>query len=49
VEFALAQGGEDAGHGVVDAVEAGGSFRAYERALGGTVKAPRRALPLSVG
>jgi radical SAM superfamily enzyme YgiQ (UPF0313 family) len=50
VEYVLAQGGEAEGHGVVDAVDAGGSFRAYERAFGGRpVKVARRALPLAAG
>jgi radical SAM superfamily enzyme YgiQ (UPF0313 family) len=41
VEYVLAQGGEAEGLAVVDAVEAGGSFRAYERAFSGG-GAPRR-------
>ena len=54
VEYVLAQGGEEAGLAVIDAVGAGGSFRAYERAfrqleppaaLGDA--APRRSLPLA--
>jgi radical SAM superfamily enzyme YgiQ (UPF0313 family) len=34
VEYVLAQGGEAEGLAVIDAVAAGGSFRAYERAFG---------------
>jgi radical SAM superfamily enzyme YgiQ (UPF0313 family) len=41
VEYVLAQGGEAEGLAVVDAVEAGGSFRAYERAFSAS-GAPRR-------
>jgi radical SAM superfamily enzyme YgiQ (UPF0313 family) len=50
VEYVLAQGGEDEGHAVVDAVEAGGSFRAYERALAGpdATRKRRRGLRLAV-
>jgi radical SAM superfamily enzyme YgiQ (UPF0313 family) len=33
VEYVLSQGGEAEGHAVVDAVHAGGAFRAYERAF----------------
>ena len=33
VEYVLAQGGEAQGHAVIDAVNAGGAFRAYQRAL----------------
>jgi radical SAM superfamily enzyme YgiQ (UPF0313 family) len=47
VEYVLAQGGEPEGLAVIDAVEAGGSFRAYARALGpGPVRrrGPRLAL-----
>jgi radical SAM superfamily enzyme YgiQ (UPF0313 family) len=50
VEYVLAQGGEAEGLAVIDAVEAGGSFRAYEKAfsrLRPTGEA-RRSLPLSV-
>lgn len=39
VEYVLAQGGESEGLAVIDAVDAGGSFRAYERAFA------RRARP----
>jgi len=44
VEYVLAQGGEAEGLAVIDAVTKGGSFRAYQRALGGIEKKPRRAL-----
>jgi radical SAM superfamily enzyme YgiQ (UPF0313 family) len=51
VEYVLAQGDEAEGLAVVDAVDAGGSFRAYQQAFGrlrGAGKAgPRRSLPLS--
>jgi radical SAM superfamily enzyme YgiQ (UPF0313 family) len=50
VEYVLAQGGEPEGHAVVDAVAAGGSFRAYEKAFARVqADAPRRALPLAAG
>ncbi len=49
VEYVLAQGGEAEGHAVIEAVEADGSFRAYERAFAGVKKAPSRALPVVVG
>jgi radical SAM superfamily enzyme YgiQ (UPF0313 family) len=44
VEYVLAQGGEAEGLAVVDAVNKGGSFRAYQRAFTGIEKKPRRAL-----
>jgi radical SAM superfamily enzyme YgiQ (UPF0313 family) len=44
VEYVLAQGGEAEGLAVVDAVEAGGSFRAYERAFSGGGMPRRRDL-----
>ncbi|MGH7296014.1 MAG: B12-binding domain-containing radical SAM protein, partial [Polyangiaceae bacterium] len=48
VEYVLAQGGEAEGEAVVEAVAAGGSFRAYERAFGHIDRsAPRRALKLA--
>jgi radical SAM superfamily enzyme YgiQ (UPF0313 family) len=48
VEYVLAQGGEAEGAAVVEAVAAGGSFRAYERAFAGLAKkAPRRALKVA--
>jgi radical SAM superfamily enzyme YgiQ (UPF0313 family) len=47
VEYVLAQGGEAEGHAVVDAVTAGGSFRAYERAFAARPQAQRRALPVA--
>jgi radical SAM superfamily enzyme YgiQ (UPF0313 family) len=50
VEYVLAQGGEAEGHAVVDAVAAGGSFRAYEKAFARVqADAPKRALPLAAG
>jgi radical SAM superfamily enzyme YgiQ (UPF0313 family) len=49
VEYVLAQGGEAEGCAVVDAVAAGGTFRAYERAFGRIERAPARRLPLAVG
>ncbi len=49
VEYVLAQGGEAEGLAVVDAVDAGGSFRAFERALSALPpREPRRALPVAV-
>jgi radical SAM superfamily enzyme YgiQ (UPF0313 family) len=55
VEYVLAQGGEDAGFAVIEAVAAGGSFRAYQRAFqkldtrGRTDSShrPSRGLPLA--
>jgi radical SAM superfamily enzyme YgiQ (UPF0313 family) len=48
VEYVLAQGGEAEGAAVVDAVAAGGSFRAYERAFAGLAKkTARRALKVA--
>jgi radical SAM superfamily enzyme YgiQ (UPF0313 family) len=44
VEYVLAQGGEAEGLAVIDAVDAGGSFRAYERALSGDGRSRRRGL-----
>ena len=44
VEYVLAQGGEAEGRAVMEAVHAGGSFAAYERALGAARPAPRRGL-----
>jgi len=49
VEYVLAQGGEAEGLALLDAVEAGGSFRAYERAFARVERAPRRALHVAVG
>jgi radical SAM superfamily enzyme YgiQ (UPF0313 family) len=49
VEYVLAQGGETEGLRVIDAVDRGGSFHAYEKAFAGIEKAARRALPLAVG
>ena len=47
VEYVLAQGGEAEGHALVDAVAAGGSFRAYARAFEAAERTPRRALRLA--
>jgi radical SAM superfamily enzyme YgiQ (UPF0313 family) len=49
VEYVLAQGGEPEGLAVVDAVNAGGSFRAYQRALSGLERQPRRTLQVAAG
>jgi radical SAM superfamily enzyme YgiQ (UPF0313 family) len=49
VEYVLAQGGEKEGLAVIDAVNAGGSFRAYERAFARLEKGEKRhALPVAV-
>jgi len=45
VEYVLAQGGEAEGHAVIDAVAAGGSFRAYRSRLREKSN-PERSLPL---
>ena len=46
VEYVLAQGGEAEGLAVIDAVDAGGSFRAFEQAFGRVRGAgTRHALP----
>lgn len=47
VEYVLAQGGEAEGHAVVDAVGAGGSFRAYKDAFAPLAASPRRALRIA--
>ena len=55
VEYVLAQGGEAEGLAVIDAVDAGGSFRAYEQAFARVAPAAatqpdpgaRRSLPLT--
>lgn len=47
VEYVLAQGGEAEGHAVVDAVHAGGSFRAFERSFRPIERPARRAMPLA--
>ncbi len=50
VEYVLAQGGEAEGLAVIDAVAAGGSFRAYERAFARVERAPaRRGLRVASG
>lgn len=48
VEYVLAQGGEAEGLALVDAVNAGGSFRAYERAFARMEPLVRRSLPVAV-
>jgi len=47
VESVLAQGGEAEGIAVVDAVEAGGSFQAFARALREFDRSARRSIPLA--
>ena len=49
VEYVLAQGGEAEGLALLDAVEAGGSFRAYQRAFARVERAPRRPLHVVIG
>jgi radical SAM superfamily enzyme YgiQ (UPF0313 family) len=49
VEYMLAQGGEAEGVALLDAVEAGGSFRAYQRAFARVERLPRRALNMVLG
>jgi len=49
VEYVLAQGGAAEGLSVIDAVNAGGSFRAYERAFARRPPVSHRPLPLAVG
>jgi radical SAM superfamily enzyme YgiQ (UPF0313 family) len=49
VEYVLAQGGEAEGLAVLDAVDAGGSFRAYARAFAPFERTPRRTLRVAVG
>jgi radical SAM superfamily enzyme YgiQ (UPF0313 family) len=44
VEYVLAQGGEAEGLAVIDAVDAGGSYRAYRKAFEGLEKRPKRGL-----
>jgi len=44
VEYVLAQGGEAEGLAVIDAVNAGGSYRAYRKAFEGLEKRPKRGL-----
>jgi len=48
VEYVLAQGGEPEGLAAIEAVEAGGSFRAYERAFGAVHGTKRRGPPLTM-
>jgi radical SAM superfamily enzyme YgiQ (UPF0313 family) len=47
VEYVLAQGGEAEGLAVIDAVDAGGSYRAYRRAFEALEKRPKRGLPVA--
>jgi radical SAM superfamily enzyme YgiQ (UPF0313 family) len=47
VEAVLAQGGEREGAAVIEAVAAGGSFRAYERAFARCEAPPKRSLALA--
>jgi radical SAM superfamily enzyme YgiQ (UPF0313 family) len=47
VEYVLAQGAEAEGHAVVDAVHAGGSFRAYEKAFAAGGPPKRRGLAIA--
>jgi radical SAM superfamily enzyme YgiQ (UPF0313 family) len=49
VEYILAQGGEAEGLAVLDAVDAGGSFRAHARAFSQSRPGARRALPVALG
>jgi radical SAM superfamily enzyme YgiQ (UPF0313 family) len=49
VEYVLAQGGAAEGLSVIDAVNAGGSFRAYEKAFARHPPVSHRPLPLAVG
>jgi radical SAM superfamily enzyme YgiQ (UPF0313 family) len=49
VEAVLAQGGQAEGRAVLEAVHAGGTFAAYERAFRALPRAPRRALPIAAG
>ncbi|MDP9034773.1 MAG: B12-binding domain-containing radical SAM protein [Myxococcota bacterium] len=48
VEYVLAQGGEAEGLAVIEAVAAGGSFRAYQRALAPLERSPHRALSIAL-
>jgi radical SAM superfamily enzyme YgiQ (UPF0313 family) len=48
VEYVLAQGGQPEGLAVIEAVVAGGSFRAYERAFGAVHGTKRRGPPLTM-
>jgi radical SAM superfamily enzyme YgiQ (UPF0313 family) len=47
VEYVLAQGGEAEGLAVIDAVDAGGSYRAYRKAFEALEKHPKRSLRLA--
>jgi radical SAM superfamily enzyme YgiQ (UPF0313 family) len=49
VEYVLAQGAEAEGLAVVEAVEAGGAFRAYENAMAGSRRGAVRNLPVAPG
>jgi radical SAM superfamily enzyme YgiQ (UPF0313 family) len=48
VEYVLAQGGEAEGLAVIDAVDAGGTFRAYERAFARLQKSSRKPVRLAI-
>ena len=47
VEYVLAQGGEAEGLAVIDAVDAGGSYRAYRKAFEALEKRPKRGLRIA--
>jgi len=47
VEYVLAQGGEAEGLAVIDAVDAGGSYRAYRKVFEALEKRPKRGLRLA--
>ncbi len=47
VEYVLAQGGEAEGLAVIEAVDAGGSYRAYRKAFEALEKRPKRGLRLA--
>jgi len=49
VEYVLAQGGAAEGLSVIDAVNAGGSFRAYEKAFARRPPVSHRPLPIAAG
>jgi radical SAM superfamily enzyme YgiQ (UPF0313 family) len=49
VEYILAQGGEAEGLALLDAVDAGGSFRAYAQAFSRNRPGARRSLPVAPG
>ena len=47
VEYVLAQGGEAEGLAMIDAVDAGGSYRAYRKAFEALEKRPKRGLRIA--